>query len=196
MSLPKILLTGFGPFLDVLLNPSGEIARALDGKKLSGVQVSSRVLPAAYRSVGPAFAEALEEMAPTVPVALLSLGVHRGSPYRLEKRARPVLDSAQLDADGVRGNQLDFLGERELHTTLDVPKLVTALEDGGAEAVVVSENAGGYVCERCYYEVLTLAERLALPGFFLHVPPLKFASVEQQLAPIESMIEEIARQAI
>ena len=195
MLLPRVLLTGFGPFLDVSINASGEIARALQGKQLEGAEVNSFVLPVSFDRLAPAYAEALAELVATPPVALLSLGVHRGRAFRLERRARPVLDSGQLDCDGVAVSQLERLGARELNTQLDIERLTSALLAGGAGEVLVSDNAGGYVCERCYYEVLSQAERLGVPGLFLHVPPVELVPVADQIAPVQSLIEEVVRQA-
>ena len=109
---PCLMLTGFEPFLDVKLNPSGEIARALDGRLIAGTTVHSAILPVAYRSLGPSYARALEELEPSLPIALLSLGVHREGFFRLETRARPVLDSEQPDSEGRRAAQIDPLGDR------------------------------------------------------------------------------------
>lgn len=196
MSNRHLLLTGFGPFLDVGTNPSGELASALNGREVGGLKVSSIELPVYFDGVAPTYAKALEELAPDVPVALLSMGLHRGAYFRLEERARPNLDSIKPDSKGKFAEQLTPLGARELKTSFDLEKLSVALREGGAGEVRISDNAGGYVCERTYYEVLTQAERLGVPGLFLHVPPIECVSVADQLGPVQSLIAEMNQQAL
>jgi pyroglutamyl-peptidase len=195
MTLPQVLLTGFEPFLDVRLNPSGELARRLHGRSLAGARIHGAVLPVAFGRVGAAYAAALEALGPDPPLALLSLGVHGGSGFKLEERARPVLSSTKLDNDGRRAEALTPLGERELRSGLDFGALGAALERGGARGVARSRDAGGFVCERCYWEVLSSAQRLSVPGLFLHVPPVEEATVEEQLPVVEALIVELLRQA-
>ncbi|MFT7668366.1 MAG: pyrrolidone-carboxylate peptidase [Planctomycetota bacterium] len=191
----QILLTGFGSFLDVEANPSAEVAQALNGEVLNGTRVRSVVLPVAFLRLRAAYTEALLSHASGEFTALLSMGVHRGSQFRLERRARPHLSSEKPDVDGVYAAQLEPLGAEELSTGLDLEKLSDALRSSGASEVSVSDDAGGYVCERCCYEVLSQSRRLQIPGLFLHVPPSNLVAVPDQLAPVRALIEEIVRQA-
>lgn len=189
-----LFLTGFEPFLDVATNPSGELARALDGRCIGRWTVKGVVLPVAFERVGAAYRAALAELE-VAPVALLSLGVQRGSSFRLEQRARPKLSSAKTDNDGRRASDLAPLGDVELRTDLDFDALEGALVRGGAREVLRSDDAGGFVCERCYWEVLSAAARLEVPGLFLHVPPVEDLDVLEQLPVVEALIEELLRQA-
>jgi pyrrolidone-carboxylate peptidase len=43
--MPVALVTGFGPFLDVVDNPSGALARALDGSRIGPWRVVGMELP-------------------------------------------------------------------------------------------------------------------------------------------------------
>lgn len=190
-----LYLTGFSPFVDVDENPSGLLAERLAGRALGGLTVHGRVLPVTFDGVGPAYAEGLAEM-PVPPAALLSLGVHRGASFRLESRARPELSSAKVDNAGRRAAEVAPLGPTELSTGLDLEALAVALEGGGAGQVLRSDDAGGFVCERCYWEVLSSAARLGVPGLFLHVPPIAAVPVTAQLPVVEALIAELARQAL
>jgi len=194
MSAIEILLTGFGPFLDVELNPSGELASALDGRELAGARVRSTILPVTFGGVGPALDAALESLFDVPPAALLSMGVQREAWFRVERRARPELGSNQLDGDGLRGAEVGPLGEREFVTGLELEPLVEALRRGGAGEAGISDDAGGYVCECTYHALLERAERLGVPALFLHVPPVQAVPVEQQLSPVSALIEELVRQ--
>jgi len=191
-----LLLTGFEPFLDVQLNPSGEVARRLDGATLGassgrGLVVSSRVLPVAF---GPAPLEleaALSALGGEV-AAVVSLGVHRGSAFRLEGRARATFESDQLDNDGQRGAGVQLDGPAERRTTLDLSRCERWLLDAGAAEVTRSEDAGGYLCERIYRAGLDAGARLGLPALFLHVPPVELVGVEAQVRVVRGFLEALA----
>jgi pyroglutamyl-peptidase len=193
--LATLFLTGFEPFLEVTTNPSGELARALNGRDVAGARVQGVVLPVAFDRVGASYRAALARIDGPSPAALLSLGVHRGSAFRLEGRARPELTSGKVDNDGRRAADLAPLGDADLHTGVDLEALAGALDRGGAEEVTLSDDAGGFVCERCYWEVLSSAARLAVPGLFLHVPPAEVMPVANQMPVVEALIEEFLRQA-
>ena len=60
MALPsprRALVTGFGPFLDVSDNPSGRIARAVNGARVDGLALHGLELPVRFLD-GPARAVA------------------------------------------------------------------------------------------------------------------------------------------
>lgn len=182
---PILLLTGFEPFDGVPVNPSGEIARSLDGARLeraTGASVRARaaVLPVSFARTPGALAHALAALA-TPPVALLSLGVHRGPEFRLERRARATFHSEKPDNDGALGLGERAPGPAERIARIDLGAAETALRGAGAAATMLSDDAGGYLCERAYRAGLDHAEEGGFPALFLHVPPLEFVPLEHQV---------------
>ncbi|MCE2391438.1 MAG: hypothetical protein J4G09_08140 [Proteobacteria bacterium] len=175
-----LVVSGFGPFGEVTRNPSGLVARALAGEP--GVRAAE--LPVSFRRCVPEF-DAL--LAGSRPRALLGLGVHGGDGYRLERRARAVLTSEAPDNDGLRGAQIRLDGPPERRTELDLERLAGVLEAAGSARVEISEDAGGYVCERLYRHLLERAEAGRVPGVFLHVPPLSEVPLDAQLGAVRSL---------
>ena len=188
-----MFLTGFGPFESVDDNPSGALARTLDGDPgIRGVE-----LPVTFAGSAEAWdaqVAALEE----APAALLSLGVHPGPSFRLERRAGPELRADRADTAGQTGADLSGrMGgeEGDLFTSLDLDPLHQALIEGGwSGAIERSEDAGRYVCERIYRHVLVRGAERGVPGLFLHVPPLGCAPVDQQLGPVRALIQALREQ--
>ncbi len=195
MTKPILFLTGFEPFLDTVVNSSGELARALHGSEVSGVEIHATVLPVSFQRMPVAYGEALGALPAERVIALLSLGVQRESYFRLETRARPVLDSAKPDVDGAYVRDLKALGKAERTSSLDLESLAQSMRDVDARDVRLSSDAGGYVCERCYWELLGIAGERGLSGCFLHVPPIDAYTVEQQLVPVRAFIDELISQA-
>lgn len=192
-----LLLTGFEPFLDVHLNPSGELARALDGARLGGgaagdLEVRGRVLPVAFERAPRELEAALDELGEGV-AAVVSLGVHRGTPFRLEERARSVFQSTQPDNDGHLGAAVELEGPPERRTTLDLERCERWLQEAGAAEVSRSSDAGGYLCERIYRAGLDAAAGLEIPALFLHVPPVEHLTVSGQEPVVRGFLEALAR---
>lgn len=168
-----LLVTGFGPFLDVVDNPSGALARAVDDAALSGlcdrvfplldagpVRIVGRTLRVSYAD---APAEAVRLAWELGAIAVVGCGVAVSRPRVSVERVGRRRCGPGADVDG---NVLAALAPDgapdEVPATLCVDALAAAL-DGE-----VSDDAGGYVCNAWLYRVAR-----ALPGVpvgFVHVP--------------------------
>lgn len=150
MTARRLLVTGFGPFDDVVFNPSGAIARALGESPPIGWQVTDALLPVTFDGAPLSIDAALSAMI-TKPTLMLGLGVHRGRSFRLERRTR-------LERD-------------ERLTEIDLRDQALALSAAGAGAVMISNDAGRYVCERAFHQLLLRGGEINTHALFLHVPP-------------------------
>lgn len=194
MSRPWIVVSGFGPFLDVERNPSRELANALAESPPEGVRVRAGELPVSVADAGDSFHQLVDALAPDLPVALLALGVHRGPEFRLERRANFKLHANRPDNDGKIPAGIELEPKREFSTDFDLGPLEQSLRDGGAERTMLSDDAGGYICERVYHAVLARAEALGIPGLFLHVPPIESVPLERQIPVVQSLMRGILAQ--
>jgi pyroglutamyl-peptidase len=192
---PLLLLTGFEPFVDVPENPSGLVAERLIAAPPAGVRLTGGVLPVSIERA-PAALDALLAAAPDPPAAIVSLGVHRGAWFRLERRARAALRSPKRDNDGRSADGVTLAGAVELVTGLDVARLAAALRAGGAVDVRVSADAGGFVCERIYHHALTRAAERGIAAVFLHVPSVEAVGVAEQAAAVAAMLAWVGRESV
>jgi pyroglutamyl-peptidase len=181
-----LFVTGFGPFPGVRRNPSREIAFALAERRgVPGARIVAAELPVTFGSVAAAIDAALGDLEEP-PRILLGLGVwSRGDGFRLERRARGKFDPARPDNEGATGAGLDLGPERA--TALDVAELAARMTEAGVGPVRVSDDAGGYVCERTYLHLLTRAEELGADALFLHVPPLEVLDLELQIQAVTAL---------
>ena len=122
----------------------------------------------------------------------MCLGVQRSPWFRLERVALAELRSAKHDNDGVRAAGVRLAGEPRLETGLDLDALARALVAGGAADVRVSDDAGGFVCERVYHHALTRARERGIPAVFLHVPPLAAVGLEAQTRAVAALLAAVA----
>ena len=185
MDAPRLLLTGFGAFESVERNPSGELAQALAGDP----GLVTRVLPVTFRGC----AQVLDDALAALPrlAGVVCTGVHRGASFRLERRARASLGSARLDNAGEDGAAVSGAmggGDGDLATSLDLVDLGALLAACGAREVQLSDDAGGYVCERAYRHALVRAAERGVPAVFLHVPPLELVPLEHQLTVVRGFV--------
>lgn len=163
---PTVVVTGFGPFLDVADNPSSRIAAAVHGRTPGGVRVVG--IPHLPVSYARAVADTVEAVRREGAVAVVGFGVARGARApRVEDLARNQLDPGLADVDGVCRAAVADDPAAPAHLPLSGPssRLAEAL---GIE-VNPAHDAGGYVCNAWMYGVAT-ALGAGVAVCFVHVP--------------------------
>ncbi len=169
----KALITGFEPYGGRRLNPSGELAAALDGARLGDLVVVGRTLPVVFAGL----AERIEAcLAETKPSMVIALGLWPGEPtVRLERLAVNLADCTTPDNAGAlpRGELLDPNGAPTLSATLPLRAIDAALLAAGIPARL-SDTAGTFLCNATLYTLLRAIERRGqrIPCGFIHLPYL------------------------
>ncbi len=166
-----ILLTGFEPFDGDTVNPSGEVAKRLDGKVIGDCVVRSVILPAQHEAARAVVAPLLE--APGL-VAVVHLGLAGGrARISLERVAVNVMDYSRPDAHGqvLRDVACVKGGPAAYFSTLPARDMLTALNEEGIPAMI-SNTAGTYLCNDISYTTLHAVDEraLAIPIGFIHLP--------------------------
>ena len=163
-----LLVTGFGPFLQVTENPSWEAIRELEGQTVGTLLVRTARLDVQYEDAPRQLQDAIDRVKPDL---VLCLGVAPGTEFRLESTARNRDVVAAPDAAGVvrSGVAIREGGPLTLPSRLPLARLREALGAKGFE-VRDSDDAGGYLCNHIFYEAL-LRRPDGIVGF-VHVPTL------------------------
>jgi pyrrolidone-carboxylate peptidase len=189
---PLLLVTGFGPFEEVVHNPSAALARALAERPPAGFELRSAILPVSFLRAPRAWDELFETL-PRAPGLLLGLGSHKEGGFRLERRARGRLcNTVRVDVDGVVAASASGNQAHELASPLDLERVAAALQAAGAEQVTISEDAGGYVCERVYHHLLQRGREHGVAGLFVHVPPEALLPVREQERILRKALADLA----
>ena len=169
-----LLLTYFGPFPGVPVNPTVALAegavRALNTAR-PDLRVVARELPVSYDGSSAALRAALQEVQPD---ALISLGVAVGRDVVSLEQVAINLDSAGIeDNDGDRRCDEPIVpdGREAYFSSLPVRASFERLRAAG-EPVEISYTAGTYVCNHVFYEGQRISRELGLsiPAGFVHVP--------------------------
>ena len=195
---PLVLITGFGLFEDRLFNPSRELALRLQATPPVGVRTCAAELPVSFGGVAAAIDEVVDRLQNEGerPDVLLGIGVQRDGSMRLEQRARGHLaPSERVDNDGAATGGVGLELGADRATDFDLDRCAGVLRSAGAPWAVVSEDAGGYVCERTYHHLLGRAEGLGARALFLHVPPASIVGIERQERCVRALVVELAARA-
>jgi pyroglutamyl-peptidase len=193
-----LLVTGFGPFPGVRVNPTDRLAHAVARRlRLGGTAAQGLTLPVTY---GGGLALLRRNLADDPPQALLMLGVgSRLRWVRVERFARDNPSILHADAGGsaapaVRGTGLPMKARAPLEAAL------AALLRHGIRARL-SPSAGRYLCNAAY--ATGLNELPGRPVLFVHVPRLTLVAGETprhrqpghrpRFAPLVAALADIAR---
>jgi pyroglutamyl-peptidase len=166
-----ILVTGFEPFGGELVNPSQELAKTVDGRRVGAYTVRGLVLPVHHQHASATMARALADQDPR---AVLHLGLAGGrARIALERVAVNVMDYPIPDNAGycAAGEPCVPGGPPAYFATLPIRDMLRALVADGVPAYL-SDTAGTYLCNQTLYGTLHAIERIghrARAGF-MHLP--------------------------
>jgi pyroglutamyl-peptidase len=167
---PVLLLTGFEPFGGAKINESWETVKTFQGQEINGYKIETALLPVVYDEMDRPLKDAIEKHKPAIAI---SFGV--GTPaIHIETIAHNSYNKAKPhDNKGKEPPREKILpeGKDAIPTTLPVEKIVTALK-AAQIGVKTSTDAGGYLCNECFYRLMSASNAAPVRGF-IHVPPYK-----------------------
>lgn len=192
----RILLTGFEPFDQDRINPSWEVARALDGAQIAGAAVQALQLPCVFGAAVEVLHQGLAQWQPSL---VICLGLAGGRASIMPERVAVNMDDARI-ADNAGHQPIDVPVVRDApaayFSTLPIKAMVRQMREAGVPAAV-SNTAGTFVCNHVFYALMHRLARRAGPGVrggFIHVPALPEQAAQQQGMP--SMGLEVQVQGI
>lgn len=185
----RFVITGFGPFGRVAENPS-EVTAEIACKRLreAGINCEAVHLKASIRSVD-SFYEGVNDPS---ELFVIHIGVDASSKgLVIERYGRNILDFPIPDAESAqpRESRIDetLKYDEKVENTLNVPEIVDQLGGGFG----VSEDAGTYVCNYCYFKALQFVGKKTKGAFFVHVPLFQCVGSEEQGALVARLVEHI-----
>jgi pyroglutamyl-peptidase len=194
----KILLTGFEPFGQLRINPSQAIIQAVRARSvlLYPDQVSTEILPTAFEAAGNRIRELIDTLKPS---AVILLGAStEDTVIRLERVALNLNDSVLPDNAGRAPiNQMIVPnGPVAYWSTLPLELLKRELQKRSIP-VMISNNAGTYVCNHVFYVGSHQIEQNGIKTIcgFIHLPLMteqtKSMKIGIQGLPFSTMLEAV-----
>jgi pyroglutamyl-peptidase len=192
---PTFLLTGFEPFGGEAINPSWEVARALDGERIGEAVVVARQLRCCFGDAAEALRAVLDELQPRW---VLALGQAAGrSDFSIERVAINVDDARIPDNAGAQPVDVpvDDGGPAAFFATLPIKAMAAGLREAGLPASI-SQTAGTFVCNHVFYALMhALHGRPGVRGGFMHLPLLPEQAARHPVVhpsmPLATMVEGV-----
>ena len=209
---PVLLVTGFGAFAQYSDNPSGDVAEAVDQRRIGGVRVVGRRVPVVWREAWEGIRAAAEHHKPD---ALLCLGVAPESFIRLEVMAKnaaracldvhgetpPLFEKLRI-VEGAPPAYWTTLPVEHLHERLWQRHHLRSQPEVGQSCVVAEPwpDAGWYLCNHVFFHVMHfLGGQIPYRGF-IHLPRYPDPAADEAgthrsevLAAGIFLVEELAR---
>jgi pyroglutamyl-peptidase len=188
-----VLLTGFEPFDHDPLNPSWEVARALDGWQHGGATVRAMQLPCVFDQSIAALEAAIHECQPALVVCL---GLASGRSEITPERVAININDARI-ADNAAQQPIDTPvatgGPAAYFSTLPIKAMVRAMREEGVPAAV-SNTAGTFVCNHIFYALMhqLAGSGNAVRGGFIHVPALPELAAQHEGMPSLPLAQQVA----
>ncbi len=206
-SVKNILLTGYEPWDDYKFNPSGEIAKALNGKELAGnYYIRGEVLPVNCRKMPGILTGLIEKYRPE---AIVGLGLAFGdSGIRVERIGHNWINITKPDNGGnIVPDELALPSAPAAYfSTFPSQEIVAALLLEGIPAYT-SDHAGGHCCNLMLFSALHYLSSIpalhgsSIPCGFLHLPGVpqmaaQIAIRDKSKTAMPSMSLELMQQAV
>jgi len=182
----RVLLTGFEPFGNSSLNPSGEIVKAI-----RAINIVSAILPVVFGDSVQALKELIDQHKPDV---VLCLGQAEGRHAMTPERVGINLDDARMadNSGALRVEQVIVEGGPDAYfSTLPVKAMVEAMKAAGVPAAV-SYSSGTFVCNHIFYSLQHHLKGSAVKSGFMHVPLMDQQRVEFAGLPTMPLAQMVA----
>lgn len=205
-----IHVTGFKKFQGVPINPTEIIVNNLrDYVEKKGLPVgvtlgSCTILDVAGDGALPQLYQTMESVVSKTDtesnanVVWLHLGVNSGAArFAIERLAVNEATFRCSDELGWQPQQVPIVLEdggisRTRETSLPVDAILKSLKKGKDYDVMISVDAGRFVCNYVYYHSLRFAEQKGNKSLFVHVPLFSRIDEETQMRFTASLLEAIA----
>lgn len=205
-----IHVTGFKKFQGVPINPTEIIVNNLrDYVEKKGLPVgvtlgSCTILDVAGDGALPQLYQTMESVVSKTDtesnanVVWLHLGVNSGAArFAIERLAVNEATFRCSDELGWQPQQVPIVLEdggisRTRETSLPVDAILKSLKKGKDYDVMISVDAGRFVCNYVYYHSLRFAEQKGNKSLFVHVPLFSKIDEETQMRFTSSLLEAIA----
>ena len=192
----NVLITGFEPFGDSIINPSQKLVESTSDNNLNKIQLIKRILPVDYDQAPKILLDTINRHQPDVVLAFgLSLGRPRIS---LERVAVNLMDFRIPDNEGIQIMDQPVVkgGPAAYFPTIPIRAILNSLRAADIP-VELSLSAGSFICNQIFYTLMhhIASKHLPILAGFIHLPaqPEQAARSEK---PIPSVDLEKDRQAL
>uniref|UniRef100_A0A3P9K4F7 Pyroglutamyl-peptidase I like n=1 Tax=Oryzias latipes TaxID=8090 RepID=A0A3P9K4F7_ORYLA len=174
----RVVVTGFGPFKEFLVNPSWKAAQALKEAGLGEkFEVHSMEVPVSYVKTQQIITELWQSLKPKFAV---HLGIARGSRVLLLEQSGRNRGYKDRDVCGFCPQSCMEGGPEKLHSIINMRAVSKHFKDTEMD-VLPSADAGRFLCDFAYYCSLYHGHQRAA---FIHIPSSGCLASADRLVPV------------
>ena len=192
-----ILVTGFDVFLEHQLNPSWEIAKALDQTTILGHLIHAIKLPVRFDECATQIKATIQQLQPSI-IICLGLAANRNC-ISIERVAINLDDAIVADQNNFQPIDRRIIDDADnaYFSTLAIKQIFKNLHEHQIPAEI-SYSAGTYVCNHLFFHVMHYIHHLndhsKIQAGFIHVPLISNQCNEpQNKSSIDDSIIETAQ---
>ena len=191
----KIIITGFDPFDNEIINPSAEVAKSFAGRVIKEYHILYFQLPCVFgksivlldsliKENKPAFVLCLGQMASRSDISLERVAVNINDARIPDNEGNQPIDSPVIENAPVA-----------YFSNLPLKKILANLRAEGIPSSI-SQSAGTFVCNHVFYGLMNIVNVSDKPlsGGFVHLPYLPVQVINRPTQP--SMSLQMMKQAI
>ncbi|MGI9474467.1 MAG: pyroglutamyl-peptidase I [Rubripirellula sp.] len=198
--MPRVLVTGFGPYANTPVNPAQAVAESLDGVRIGDAEVVGRIVPCIYFEAIRAAVKAIIEVEPEFVVMLGEFGGR--AMLTVERIAQNLDDASRYGLADNAGRspiqeQIVAEGPAAHYATLPIRAMVKAIREAGIPADI-SDAPGTLVCNHLMYGVLHHLSEHQLPirAGWIHLPALPEVAARESNLGMPSMTVATSRAGV
>lgn len=180
----KVLLSGFGPFLDIKNNPSELVVQSL----ARDFHIPFIILPVVFAK---AFEILKEKVQIEKPDIILMFGVAATrSTICLERIGLNWIESKNADTSFNTPATGKIVSNQELAlmSSFNIEKIISEFDFTERKLVEVSHSAGTYVCNDLYFRMLN-EKQISADKLFVHIPPFEKIELQQQIELLSKVVK-------
>mgnify|MGYP002777370164 FL=1 len=186
-----VLLSGFEAFDGDTRNPSGEIAKQLNGERIASRRVVGIVLPVEFGRAARQLLRSIEHERPDIVIAT-GIAASRGA-ITPERFALNFVDARIADNAGrtPRARSIVRSAPLALPSTLRISRMLDAL--GAAKLPAeASLSAGSYVCNEVFFRLQHALSGSEIRSGFVHLPHAReMASGNTSAWPLQVLLTAV-----
>jgi pyrrolidone-carboxylate peptidase len=200
----QFVVTGFGPFDTIAVNPTEMICRNLgshwqpSNSELRPRLVRSEIIETSAEAAQQTLADIFLQCDRFLSTIVIHLGLNKNATcFHLEQCAYNEADFRVPDQRGYQPHREPVVSDRpigdSIATTLAVQLLAERMTEAFPKAgTVVSQDPGRFVCNYTYYRSLLLAQdRPNTTSLFVHIPDLTSLSIDECIIYMEGLFEQL-----
>lgn len=199
----NVVISGFGPYEDLSINPSYEVPLALEHAKNGDlesdfglpegveIKVKSVMLPISFANAWPQLLDTINAQDADIVIATGVKHADRG--VQLERCATNIMDANKPDVDNRTPQSVQIVenGPAAYWTRLPLRMILNDFAHSGI-ASTLSSDAGTYVCNSLFYRLLDWAsnnsQKRIIAGF-VSFPPVVALHDARHGLPLDAQIK-------